>query len=152
MESLLLFFLVGVLMVVDIMLLYFMLFFWWEVVIFFLFLFVIFFFWLLDLNDKMDFLILLVDFSLIFRVFLKKKFIGFLDLLLNMIVKKLLLGIFLLFILVKCKEIFDDDFLVVMFGNKFRDLMDFFFRNVLNIKLGLVDEVKEFILLFKFGN
>lgn len=103
MESLLLFFLVGVLMVVDIMLLYFMLFFWWEVVIFFLFLFVIFFFWLLDLKDKMDFLILLVGFSLIFRVFLKKKFIGFLDLLLNMIVKKLLLGIFLLFILVKCK-------------------------------------------------
>lgn len=50
------------------------------------------------------------------------------------------------------KEIFDDDFLVVMFGNKFRDLMDFFFRNVLKIKLGLVDEVKEFILFFKFGN
>lgn len=56
------------------------------------------------------------------------------------------------FISVNGKEIFEDDFLVVMFGNKFRDLVDFFFKNVFKIKLGLVDEVKEFILLFKFGN
>lgn len=50
------------------------------------------------------------------------------------------------------KEIPDDDFLAVMFGNKSRDPMDFFFRNALKIKLGPADEVKESILSFKSGN
>lgn len=50
------------------------------------------------------------------------------------------------------KEIPDDDFLAVMFGNKSRDPVDFFFRNALKIKLGPADEVKESILSLKSGN
>lgn len=49
------------------------------------------------------------------------------------------------------KEIPDDDLLAIMFGNKSRDPIDFFFRNALKIKLGPSDEVKESILSFKSG-